>query len=89
MRSDDVEKSDFEPSMKILPRIMRIILENDSMTRTTLSQVANLNYSRLCKYVVWMEKKSFIEFVISDGKLTIKLTENGREFALKLAHLPH
>lgn len=49
MRSDDVEKSDFEPSMKILPRIMRIILENESMNRTTLTQAANINYTRLCK----------------------------------------
>ncbi|MEW6044030.1 MAG: winged helix-turn-helix domain-containing protein [Thermoproteota archaeon] len=88
MRSDDIEKSDFEPSMKILPRIMRIILENESMNRTTLAQATNLNYARLCKYVVWLEKKSFIEFSISNGKLIIKLTECGREFALKLARLP-
>lgn len=90
MRSDDIEggKSDFEPSMKILPRVMRIILENSLLTRTTLAQAANLNYARLCKYVVWLEKKSFIEFAINDGKLTIQLTENGREFALKLARLP-
>lgn len=89
MRSDDIEKYDFEPSMKILPRIMKTILENNSLTRTTLAQTANLNYARLCKYVVWLEKKSYVEFVISDGKLTIQLTENGREFALKLARLSH
>lgn len=81
--------SGFEPSMKILPRIMKIILVNNSLTRTTLAQVTNLNYARLCKYVVWLEKKSFIEFAIQDGKLTINLTESGREFALKLAHLQH
>lgn len=91
MRSDDIEKErlDFEPSMKILLRIMRVILENDIMNRSTLAQAVNLNYARLCKYVVWLEKKSFIEFAIQNGKLTINLTESGREFALKLAHLPH
>lgn len=89
MRSSNIkkEKSEFEPSMKILPRIMKMILENNSITRTNLAQTTNLNYARLCKYVVWLDQKSFTEFVIEDGKLTIRLTESGREFALRLANL--
>lgn len=91
MRSGNTnkEQDEFEPSMKILPRIMKMILENNSLTRTTLAQAANLNYARLCKYIIWLEQKSFVEFVICDGKLTVHLTDNGRDLALKLAHLPN
>lgn len=91
MRSGNTnkEKSDFEPSKKLLPRIMRVMLENNSLNRTSLAQLANLNYATLCKYVIWMEQKSFVEFVILDKKLTIKLTEAGRDLALKMASMPY
>lgn len=85
MRSGNTnkEKTEFEPSKKLLPRIMKVILENNSLNRTSLAQIANLNYATLCKYVIWMEQKSLVEFVILDKKLTIKLTETGRELGTK------
>ena len=91
MRANDMtkEKQDFVPSKKILPRIMRVLLENNSINRTALAIAANLNYSVLSKYVIWLETKSFVEFTISYGKLAVKLTENGREFAVRLASLPY
>lgn len=87
MRSGNIkkQKSEFEPSKKLLPRIMQVMLENNSLNRTTLAQATNLNYATLCRYVVWTNQKSLTEFVVVDDKLMVKLTETGREYALKLA----
>jgi predicted transcriptional regulator len=74
----------FEPSMKIISRVMKIILEKNSIGRTTLSQAANINYTTLLKHLEWLEKKSLIDFMIEEGKISVRLTTNGREF---ISHL--
>ncbi len=82
---NSIVKSEFEPSMKIVSRILNILLENSSIGRTELSQLANLHYGRLSKYLKWLKKKSLIEFVAADEKVVIKLTHNGRNFAIMMS----
>jgi len=77
----------FEPNMKILLRIIKIILEKNVIGRTTLSLEANINYSTLTKYFEWLESKSLIELVIIEGKINLKLTEVGKDFAVQLKKL--
>ena len=71
----------FEPSMKTLLRIMESISENGSEGKTQLSLRTNLNYARLAKHIVWLEKKGFVESSIESGKINVALTIRGREFA--------
>lgn len=78
-------KTEFEPSMKIVSRILNILLEKNSIGRTELSQLANLHYGRLSKYLHWLKRKSLIEFVAADEKIVIKLTHNGRNFAIMMS----
>lgn len=71
--------------MKIISRILDILLENTSVGRTELSQIANLHYSRLANYLQWLQKKSLIEFVAVNEKIVIKLTHDGRSFAILMS----
>jgi len=70
--------------MKILSRVMKTILERDSINRTNLAQEANVNYVRLVTHLRWLEKKHFVEFVVEEGKVIVRLTQRGREFATAL-----
>jgi predicted transcriptional regulator len=71
----------FEPSMKTLLRIMKIITKNGSESKTQLSLDTNLNYSRLARHIVWLEKKGLVESKIEDSKINVALTEKGIIFA--------
>ena len=75
----------FEPSMKLLTRIMRVILEKNSVKKTGLSLEANIQYARLLKHLEWLEKKSLIESVVERGKVNVKLTRQGREFTMLIS----
>lgn len=85
MRSSDIEKqvSNFKPSKIVLPRILKALLENGSIGRTTLATAFNTDYPIVARHLIWLEMKSFVEFLIENDKLMIKLTAKGREFALK------
>ena len=74
----------FEPNMKILSRVLKTILERDSVNRTNLAQEANVNYVRLVNHLTWLEEKHFVELVVQEGKVIVRLTQRGREFALVL-----
>jgi len=71
----------FDPSMKTLMRIVKFMIENSSRGKTQLALDTNLNYARLAKHIVWMEKKGLVESAIDDNKINIALTKNGRDFA--------
>lgn len=77
----------FEPSMKILSRIMNILLENNIIIKAILLRKANLNHIRLSMHLYWLELKGHIEYVVIDNKINITLTEAGREFAKTLVSL--
>ncbi|MHB8602814.1 MAG: winged helix-turn-helix domain-containing protein [Nitrosotalea sp.] len=71
----------FEPSMKILSRILKIVIDNGPKGRTSLSLDANLNYERLAKHLVWLEQRGMVKSIIEDDKINFGLTEKGRAFA--------
>jgi predicted transcriptional regulator len=80
IKSKKLEPS-FEPSMKTLSRIMKSMTEKGAGGKTQLSLDTNLNYTRLAKHIVWLEKKGFVESKIKDGKINVTLTTSGRNFA--------
>ena len=80
VRSKKIEP-DFDPSMKTLSRIVKSMTENSAGGKTQLSLDTNLNYTRLAKHIVWLEKKGLVESTIEDNKIIVGLTANGREFA--------
>ena len=65
---------DFEPSMKILQRITETMMKKGSEGKTNLSIDANLNYARLAKHIVWLEKKGLVESIIKDSSFNSSLT---------------
>lgn len=77
--------NNFEPSLKTLSRIMKVILEKNSIRKTILSQEANVQYARLLKHLEWLEKRHMIESIIEDGKVDVKFTHVGREFAMLIS----
>lgn len=79
-----IDSEEFEPRIKILLRIMKLIRENNSIGRTTLAMEANLNYTILSKYLDWLKRKSVIELILVDDKIKITMTEKGRKFAIGL-----
>ena len=79
-------ESDFEPSMKTLLRMMKAMTENGSKGKTQLSLHTNLNYTRLAKHIVWLEKKGLVESTIDKSKINVGLTEKGRIFASTLSN---
>ncbi|HET6458164.1 MAG TPA: winged helix-turn-helix domain-containing protein [Nitrosopumilaceae archaeon] len=72
--------------MKTLMRILKIMVDNGPEVKTSLSLNANLNYARLAKHIVWLQKKGLVESTIKDKKINIGLTENGRIFASTLSY---
>jgi predicted transcriptional regulator len=76
---------DFKPSIKALSRILRIMTKNGYEGRTCLARDSNLNYSRLAKHIVWLEKKGLVESTIDKSKINVGLTEKGRMFATTIS----
>ena len=76
----------FEPSMKTLSRILKTITDKGPEAKTILSLDANLQYSRLAKHIVWMEKKGLVESRVDKSKINIGLTEKGKIFAETLSN---
>lgn len=71
----------FDPSMKILSRIMNVLIENNAVIKAALLQKANLNHVRLSMHLDWLEQKGFIKYVVIDDKINVTMIETGREFA--------
>lgn len=70
--------------MKVITRVLQVLLEKNLIQRTDLSELANLNYVRLAKHIEWSERKSFVELMVENRKMNIKLTPVGRDFAKKI-----
>jgi len=77
----------FDPSMKTLMRIVKFMTENSSGGKTQLALDTNLNYARLAKHLVWMEKKGLVKSTIDDNKINVALTETGRDFAKMISKI--
>jgi len=76
----------FEPSMKTLSRILKIMVDNGPDAKTRLSLGANLNYTRLAKHIVWLENKGLVESTINKSKINVGLTTKGKMFASTLSN---
>ena len=74
-------EEEFEPSMKTLLRLLKVMVENGPKAKTSLSVDTNLNYARLAKHIVWLEKKGLVESTIDKSKINVGLTSKGRIFA--------
>lgn len=73
--------SEFKPSLKTLTRILDCVEEQGPSAKTKLSLKTHLNYTRLAKHIVWLEKKGLVESVIDKSKIKIEVTVKGRAFA--------
>lgn len=71
----------FQPTMSRLMRIIQTINESGSIGKTSISRLANLNYSRLLRHISWLEEKGFIQSIICNGKIQFTLTSDGKNFA--------
>ncbi|WP_238549794.1 winged helix-turn-helix domain-containing protein [Candidatus Nitrosotenuis chungbukensis] len=60
---------------------MQALVSNGIGGKTQLSLDANLNYARLAKHIMWLEKKGLVESKIESSKINIVLTRNGKAFA--------
>jgi predicted transcriptional regulator len=77
------ESSVFEPSLRILSRILGELLDN-SVTKTELSQRSRVNYTRFLKHLDWLDERRLVELSVERHKVIVRLTRRGREFALTL-----
>jgi predicted transcriptional regulator len=84
IKSKKLEPS-FEPSMKILSRILKTMTESGAEGKTQLSLHTNVNYTRLAKHIVWLEKKDLVESTVNKSKINVGLTAKGRVFASTLS----
>ncbi len=76
----------FEPSMKTLLRILKTMTDNGPEAKTSLSLDTNLNYTRLAKHIVWLERKGLVESIIDKSKINVGLTAKGKIFASTLSN---
>ncbi|MFB5615497.1 MAG: winged helix-turn-helix domain-containing protein [Candidatus Nitrosomaritimum yanchengensis] len=65
---------------------MQFVKEQGPSPKTKLSRKTNLNYTRLANHVVWLEKKGYVESVIQNSQINIKLTGPGKEFAKSISN---
>ncbi|HZS74273.1 MAG TPA: winged helix-turn-helix domain-containing protein, partial [Candidatus Nitrosotalea sp.] len=76
---------DFEPTTKTLVRILKTLADKGPRAKTSLSIDTSLNYTRLAKHIVWLEKKGLVESTIDKSKINVGLTAKGKIFASTLA----
>jgi predicted transcriptional regulator len=84
IKTKKIEPS-FEPSMKTLVRILKTMTDNGPEAKTSLSVDTNLNYTRLAKHIVWLEKKGLVESTIDNSRINVGLTAKGKIFASTLS----
>ncbi len=80
------KEEDFHPNIKTSTRILHCLEDQGPIAKTKLSRKTNLNYTRLANHVGWMEKKGYVESVIRESKINIKLTAEGRLFSKSISN---
>jgi predicted transcriptional regulator len=87
--NDKKLKSNFEPSMITLSRILKTMVNDGPKTKTSLSVDANVHYTRLTKHIVWMEKKGLVESTIDESRVNVGLTDKGKIFASTFSNVKY
>lgn len=64
--------------------MLKVLLQNDSTTKSALAQEARVNHSRLLDHLDWLEERRIVELIVEKRKVIVRLTKRGREFALIL-----
>jgi predicted transcriptional regulator len=77
----------FRPNITTLERMMKVLLESDKLSRTSLAQASGIHYGRLAKYLDMLAYRNYLEYVMFDGKTIVRLTGSGRRFATNLGEL--
>jgi len=72
--------------MKTLLRILKTMTDKGPEAKTSLSVDTKLNYTRLAKHIVWLEKKGLVESTIDKSKINVGLTAKGKIFASTLSN---
>jgi predicted transcriptional regulator len=80
-------ESHFNPTVTTLFRVLKVLLERNSIGRTSLCQAANIHYGRLVKCLTYLQDKGCIEHVVEEARVRVRLTVKGREFASALLTL--
>ncbi len=80
VRSKKLEDN-FDPSIKTLTGILKIMMSNTPKYKTSLSIDASIDYTRLAKHIVWLEKKGLVKSEIKIPMINVTLTEKGKVFA--------
>lgn len=71
-------KLSFEPSFRVLSRMLKALLKG-SMIKTALLHEVNVDYTRFKKHVAWLEERQIVEQTVEKGKVVVRLTKVGRE----------
>ena len=79
------QKTPFKPSMNVLSRMARDMLESGPIGKTLLSRKTRVNYPRVVEHLNWMKRKRLVETVVQEDKIKFRLTEKGIEFAKTLS----
>lgn len=74
-------ESNFDPSIKTLTGIFKIMMSNVPKYKTSLSIDVNMDYTGLAKHIVWLEIKGLIESEIKKPTINFSLTKKGKVFA--------
>ena len=74
------DRRGFSPSFTIIIRILKVLHDNEPLTKTLLAQKSGINYSRLLKHLDWLEERHIVELAVHRHKVIVKLTRTGREF---------
>lgn len=69
----------------ILSRITTVLLDRNTIGRTELSQKANVNYTRLLRHIEWLQDKELVDLIVERGKVKVRLSNTGKEFAKTLS----
>lgn len=77
----------FNPTITTLHRILGVLLEQDLLNKTSLSQAANMQYGRFANCLQLLERGKYVEQVIEDGRIVIRVTAQGRKLARLLSNL--
>lgn len=79
-----IRSEPFRPSAVMLLRIMKVLLDKNSVGRTELALEANVQYGRLVTHLKWLGERKLVEMVVKDGTINVTLTVKGKEFASML-----